>query len=406
MANANGILRLNGVNMGSAKGEFMNLDEVLARARKKKLEAEENDRQKRKDELKRELDDLSRKQRSAEIQNTTFCKERLETQKKLGELRALKDYVEESEFSIAETNLLTDLNDLEVKLQDHKALMDALSQKISSLQTSISNVLNTRTLSSGETTEDNYILSAYNNSRDSIKQAYDEVRALKDLLLSCNGSIKLIHCHCRIAAGNLRVLQDEIEPPATAPEQIVLRRSFGIIGSLTKDYHCGIVTALSKDRKDDWRQYVNQARLERDKLLHETQTIPKVRESQKDEEKPKKERIEVPLDVLNRVKDKKLVFFGGDKEVQMLVEFAEQDLQAKRVTWYQSKKNDYESLLTSIAANGPDIVVMLNLWSSHKFSSPIIAACKKANIPFVELLSSSREALRDQLANWKASEVA
>ena len=390
----------------------MDLNAILAKARKKKLEAEEHDRKKRTDEMRAELDDLSRKAKSADVQNTTYQKDRLEAQKKLGELRTLEKYLDIQEYDEAESSILNELNELEERLQSHKALVDALNRQISSMQVAISSVSSSRTLVAGEPFADDYIMSAYNKSRDSIQQAYDEVKSLKDLLAACGKDLKLIHCHCRIAAGNLRILQDEIDPPATAAEQMVLRRAFGTIGSLVKEYMCGIISALGRDRKEDWVQFVNQARLERDKILAEKTSVLRTNVESAEKFKatpvePKQEpQINVPFEAINRVKDKKLVFFGGDKEVPLLVDFAKDVLMAKRVTWYESKKNDYDAMMTSISAGGPDIVVMLNLWSSHKFSSPIIAACKKKGIPFVELLSSSREALRDQLISNKGVAVA
>jgi hypothetical protein len=374
----------------------MNLEEVLAKARKKKLETEETERTRRSHELKLELAELSRKQKSAEIQNSTYLKDRLETQKKLGELKALKEFVDVQEYDEAETSLLNDLNELEEKLQGHKSLMEGLSQKISSLSLSISSVLNTKTLSS-DFSEDGYITSAYGKSRDSIQQAYDEVKGLKDLLKSCGGNLKLVNCNCRIAAGNLRVLQDEVEPKPTPAEQVLLRRSFGIVGGLTKEYMCGMVMALSRDRKEDWRQYVNQARLERDRWLSSKQSIQQTnQESAEVKNEVKKEKLEIHPELASRLAGKKVSFFGGE-EVAALLRFAEEDLGARKAVWYEGKDKGFEALMNSISCGGPDVVVMMNGWSSHGHTKPLVTACKKNDIPIAQLSSSSKDALRDQL---------
>jgi len=370
---------------------MMNLEEVLARARKKKLETEEAEREKRSNELKLEIAELSRKQKSAEIQNSTYLKDRLETQKKLGELKALKEFVDVQEYDEAETSLLNDLNSLEEKLQGQKSLLEGLSQKILSLTHSISTVSSARTLSS-DFSEDGYITSAYGKSRDSIQQAYDEVKGLKNLLKSCDGNLKLVNCHCRIAAGNLRILQDMIDPKPTPAEQVLLRRSFGIVGGLTKEYMCGMVVALSRERKEDWRQYVNQARLERDRWLSPKQSAPMV-------EVPneiKKEKLEIPPELSSRLMGKKVSFFGGE-EVTALIRFVEEDLGAKKAVWYEGKDKGFEALMNSISCGGPDVVVMMNGWSSHGHTKPLVAACKKNGIPIAQLSSSSKDALRDQL---------
>lgn len=373
----------------------MNLEEVLARARKRKLDTEDAERKRRSHEFKLELDELSRKQKSAEVQNSTYLKDRLETQKKLGELKALKEFVEAQEYDEAETSLLNDLNELEEKLQGQKSLIEGLSQKISSLSTSISSVLTTKTLSS-DFSEDGYITSAYEKSRDSIQQAYDEIKGLKDLLKSCDGNLKLVNCNCRIAAGNLRILQDEVEPKPTPAEQVLLRRSFGIVGGLTKEYMCGMVVALSRDRKEDWRQYVNQARLERDHWLSSKQPAQQTQESAEAKNEVKKERLEIHPELASRIAGKKISFFGGE-EVAALLRFAEEDLGARKAVWYEGKDKGFEALMSSISCGGPDVVVMMNGWSSHGHTKPLVTACKKNGIPIAQLSSSSKNALRDQL---------
>lgn len=373
------------------------LEEILAEARKRKVKVAEAERQRRMLEMRAVLDDLRRKKQAADVQDATYTKERLEKQKLLGELRSLKEFVPESDFEEQETQLLSDLNDLEEKLQAHKSLLDALSNQLSSSTVALSNFSSTKPVSALSENESAPLIASYERSRDAVKQAYDEIKGLKALLMSTNDQ-KVINCHCRIAAGNLRVLQEELDPAASSSEQIVFRCAFGTVGALAKEFSCGIVTALFRDRRENWRQYVNQARLERDKILSSTQLVKKVTDSSAEKREDEGPRlVEVTEGVKARVRGKKIVFFGGDKEVPLLMQFAENELEARRVAWYCSKKNDYDSIVTSISARGPDVVVMLNMWSSHKFSSPVIAACKKAGIPFIELLSSSREALRDQL---------
>lgn len=387
--------------MERKRRERMNVDELLELARKKKTESEKAAKQRRVDELAAEYDELKRKLRSAEVQNDTYIKERLATQKKLGEMKGLEQFIDPGDYEAAEESLLDDLNKAEDKLQVQKSLIDGLSQRMSVLSVEMTSVR--QGVPAGEEPLDAYMAAALDKSRDEVKKIYEDVLGLRNLLAGCNKDLRLVNCNCRIASGNLRLMQIEMSPDPSIAEQLVFRRAFGMIGTLTKEYMCGRISALSKEVSEDWRQYVAQARIERDRILSATSELKRTN-SDSATVRPEKEsgrlekKFNIPEDLLSRTTGIKMSFFGGEK-IAVLANFAEDALKAKKVNWYESVAGDYKSLMSSISCGGPDVIVMMNAWVSHGHSGPIMEACKLRGIPVVQLNSSSKDVLVEGLTN-------
>jgi len=242
----------------------MDIDAILAEAKKKSLS--QKDQETRRQFLVSDLAQREEEKKEAEAQEWALQGSKQDSQRKLGELRGLRSFIDQSKFKDAEAELIQDINALEVKLGEKKSLICSLSKKICALSAEISSMKRPKTSDPSAC----YMESLVANARVEIRDAYEQVKGLKELLASCGDNKRLINCHCKIVAGGLRALQDGIRPTPSPAEQILLRKCFGMIASLTKLHMCGIVKALYRDRKEDWNQYVQDAREEVEDILSHT----------------------------------------------------------------------------------------------------------------------------------------
>jgi len=217
----------------------------------------------------------------------------------------------------------------------------------------------------------------------------------------------MIRIHCMVLVGKLKGLAELHE--LNAQEQVILRRSLGRIGAITKETFCGSVESLKMTAKENWPKYVQLAQAEQSRL-EANAAQEKSRLAKKDEPRPEEpdapanpehERaIEfvVSSGLLARTKDAMIGIVGGNpgrnEEARRWLEDA---LQAKQVLWYEDK--DADKMAKSITAGGLAAVVVMANWIGHKYSDVVTKAAKKSGVPLAMCNQSNRRMLVHELAS-------
>lgn len=358
---------------------------------------------------------------SLRVQIETMHKEHTTLSVDLQELNSVEDELDPVEYVKARDLLQDTINKNEIRSRELTVEFDEMRTKITRLAHELDILRDKRNVLSDPDHRakfpENISTEAYLDQVPAgLAEWYKATTLLPNRLVDLDPDLHAIHLQLTIHTCDLRIFQNQ-NPVKNAAEDLVYRRTFGVVVKLAQEYKLPYISVLNPKYQTDFTETKNTARRELSILLAKkkavanaqngTQTVRPVKEEaaetiNKDElllvEQLMKRRIPSLLSV------KRVAFFGGLPSrdgSKATASWIEQALQLRSLRWYEcySGRDEASSLISSIRSGGTDIVVIFTQWMGHGIQSGVITACKNAHVKLVFCNSSSKREICRQLAD-------
>jgi hypothetical protein len=382
----------------------MSAKEILEKARKARKETEKAKTEAKINEARAKMSLAKNKLQSTDFDLKKSRDERDAVEFNVAEIATNKEFLSEEDYRLAINELSEKLHGLTKRIEELVNQRKRLEMEINCVEASLS-ILNDKMTG-------NRVFQIDDSERKKISEAVmvEACRKdIQDIYQQINGipaEVKYdpsyVQLHCAILAGKLRAVQQKVAAELTGCEQVILRRTFGRIGTITKGTWCGKIEALDSSYDTDWDSYV--ARHE-EALKTKTERPASERKMKEDEYQDSEEELKlmemiVSSGLTEQTKGKRMAILGGEPSKEANEKrrlWLENALGLKSLVWHEQEK--VNNLCTSLKNQGLDMLLIFTKWIGHSTYYTAVDEAKSVGIPVILCPSPSRRAICMELTS-------